>query len=99
MSAVSSIALSGMHAASTRMDVAAHNIANAQTPKFHRQVVQQQSQESAGVMTSITQADQPGPDLATDIVEQTSASYAFKANLRSIRVQDELMGSLLDVHA
>jgi flagellar hook protein FlgE len=88
-----------MQAASTRMGAAAHNIANAQTPNFHRQVVQQQSQESAGVMTSISQAEQPGADLATDIVEQTSASYAFQANLRSIRVQDQLMGSLLDVHA
>ncbi len=99
MNAVSSIALSGMHAASTRLDTAAHNIANAQTPNFKRQVVLQQSQERAGVVTSIGKASQPGADLATDIVEQASASYAYKANLRSIRVQDELMGSLLDVKA
>jgi flagellar hook protein FlgE len=99
MNAISSIAVSGVHAASTRLDVAAHNIANAQTPGFQRQVVHQQSQETAGVLTSVGKSEEVGPDLAADLVEQMEASYTYKANLRTIQTQEQMVGSLLDVKA
>jgi flagellar hook protein FlgE len=99
MSAISSIAASGVQAASTRIDVAAHNVANAQTPGFHRQKVHQRSQEMAGVVSSVGQAQEVGPDLAADLVEQKSASYQYKANLKTIQTQDQMMGSLLDLKA
>lgn len=99
MNTISSIAVSGAQAASTRLDVAAHNIANAQTPAFQRQVVHQQSQETAGVMTTLGKADEVGPDLAADLVAQMEASYNYKANLRTIRTQEQMLGSLLDVKA
>jgi flagellar hook protein FlgE len=99
MNAISSIAVSGVHAASTRLDVAAHNIANAQTPDFQRQVVHQASQETAGVVTSVGKSEEIGPDLAADLVEQMAASYAYKANLKTIQTQDQMMGSLLDIKA
>lgn len=99
MSTISSIAVSGVHAASTRLDVAAHNIANGQTPHFQRQVVHQQSQETAGVLTTVGKTDEIGPDLAADLVAQMEASYTYKANLRTIQTQNEMVGSLLDVKA
>ena len=99
MNTISSIAVSGVQAASTRLDVSAHNIANAQTPNFHRQVVHQQSQETAGVMTSVGKADEVGPDVAADLVEQMQASYSYKANLRTIQTQEQMLGSILDVKA
>jgi len=99
MNAISSIAVSGVQAASTRLDVAANNIANAQTPGFQRQTVHQASQETAGVVTSVGKSEEIGPDLAADLVEQMSASYAYKANLRTIHTQEQMMGSLLDVKA
>jgi len=99
MNTISSIAVSGVHAASTRLDVSAHNIANAQTPNFHRQVVHQQSQETAGVMTSVGKAEEVGPDVAADLVEQMQASYSYKANLRTIQTQEQMVGSILDVKA
>ena len=99
MSSISSIGLSGAQAASTRMDVAANNIANAQTEKFQRQVVNQQSQESGGVKVSVAQAQEIGPDLATDLVEQKMATYSYRANLRSIQTDQQMMGSLLDIKA
>ena len=99
MNTISSIAVSGAHAASTRLDVAAHNVANAQTPHFQRQVVHQQSQETAGVVTSVGKAQEIGPDLAADLIEQIAASYAYKANLKTIQTQDQMMGSLLDLKA
>ena len=98
MNTISSISLSGMQAASTRLNVSAHNVANANTPNFQRQVVHQ-SQEAAGVVTAVDKSEEVGVDLAAELIEQKAASYDYKANLRSLRTQEDLMGSLLDVKA
>lgn len=98
MNTISSIAVSGIHAAATRLDVSAHNVANDQTPGFRRQVVHQ-SQETAGVVASVGKADEIGTDLAAEMVEQAAASYTYKANLKTIQTQDQLTGSLLDLKA
>lgn len=99
MNALSSIALSGLGAASLRLVGSAHNIANSQTHGFHRQFVQQESLPDGGVAASIGRSAEPGHDLARDIVEQKAASYSFQASLGVIRTQDEMIGSLLDLHA
>lgn len=99
MSAISAIGLSGMQAATTRLDVSAHNIANSQTAKFQRQVVNQQSQESGGVTASVAQALEIGPELAKDLIEQRMASDTYRANLRSIQTDQRMLGSLLDIEA
>lgn len=99
MNSLNAIALSGMNAAMSRLGTSAHNIANDLTPDFRRQVVQQEALPEGGVVVSIGQAPEAGHDLARDIVEQKLASYSFKANLGVIRTQDEMLGSLLDLHA
>jgi flagellar hook protein FlgE len=99
MNTISSPAVSGVLAASTRLDAAAHNLANAQTPAFRRDVVSQQSQEGSGVLTTVGRADEIGADLEADLIAQKQAAYTYVANLKSIRTQDELMGSLLDIQA
>jgi len=99
MTSLPSIALSGRSAAALRLDVSAHNVANAETQDFRRQFVQQESQPTGGVASQVARAPEPGVDLAREMVDQMSASYAFKANLRVIRTNDEMLGSLLDLHA
>ncbi|HJW12663.1 MAG TPA: flagellar basal body protein [Albitalea sp.] len=99
MNSISSIAQSGMNAALVRLDAAANNIANLQTPGYRREQVAQQEQAQGGVSASIERAPQPGENLAEDIVQQMAASYAFKANLRTIQTQDVMMGALLDLRA
>jgi flagellar hook protein FlgE len=99
MSPISSIAISGMNAATTRLGVSAHNIANAVTPVFRRQQVQQQSQPGGGVATQVTRASAPGSHLAADLVEQKVALYSFKANLKTVQVEHEMLGSLIDLKA
>jgi len=94
-----STALSGMNAASLELATSAHNIANTQTPGFRRQGVARQAIEGGGVSATVTQATAPGESLAEDIVTQMSASYAFKANLKVLKTQDEVLGSLLDIRA
>lgn len=103
MNSTLSIGLSGLNAASTRLNVSAHNIANAQTPGFRRQQVVQSSQAEGGVAVALDSAASPEQapmaSLAEDIVEQMSAAYAFKANLKVIQTQQDMLGLWLDEKA
>ncbi len=99
MSSIASIALSGLNAASSQLATAAHNIANAQTPGFRRQLVQQTAQPESGGVVSIGRAAESGESLAEDVVAQMSATYAFKANVLTLKTQDRMLGSLLDMTA
>ncbi len=92
-------ALSGLNAASLRLDTHANNIANSLTPGYQRQTVVQQALPGGGVAASVARAEAPGESLANDLVGQISASYDYKANLKVVKTQDELMGSLLDLKA
>jgi flagellar hook protein FlgE len=99
MSSIASIALSGLNAASSQLATAAHNIANAQTPGFRRELVQQKAQPNGGVVASIGQVAETGDALAEDVVTRMSATYAFKANVLTLKAQDRVLGSLLDLTA
>lgn len=99
---LSSIGLSGMTAASDRMAVAAHNIANTQTPEFRRQRVVQESLAegvASRVEPSVAEGSGPMGDLIADVVDQKAAVYSFQANLRSVVVERELQRSLLNLEA
>lgn len=99
MNSLASIALSGLNASMLRLDAAGNNIANAQTPGFHRQTVLQNEEAGGGVSTSVERSPEPGENLAEDIVNQMSAAYSFKANLRVVQTHDEMLGALLDLKA
>ena len=99
MNPVSSIALSGLQAAQTRMSSSAHNIANAVTPSFRRQVVAQQTTPNGGVATTIARAPVAGDALAEDLVALKLARHLFTANLKVLRTQDQMLGTLLDTQA
>ena len=101
MSSLSSFGSSGLQAAQLRLDASANNVANMNTPNYRRQVVQQEAAAgSTGVRATVQREPQAeGVALEKEAVEQISATYAFKANLQTIKAQDEMMGSLLNVKA
>ena len=101
MPSLSSIGNSGLQAAQLRLDASANNLANANTPGYRRVTVAQEAvAENAGVRATAQRDQQAqGVALEQEAVEQMSATYAFKANLQTLRTQDEMMGSLLDVRA
>jgi flagellar hook protein FlgE len=92
---VSAIASTGLQAAQTRLSVSAHNVANEQTAGFRRQLVQQQTLPG-GTVVRVTTAQTPGTDLTSEMVHQKESLYAFKANLKAIQTEHEMLGSLLD---
>lgn len=101
MASISSIGSSGLQAAQLRLGASANNVANLNTPNYRRQVVEQQAApNSAGVSATVQRESQAGGvALEQEAVEQMSATYAFKANLQTIKAQDQMMGALLDVKA
>lgn len=99
MKSITAIASSGINAALLTMSASANNIANAVVPVYRRQQVVQQTQEGGGVTAGLTTADVSGSDLATDIVQQMTAVYSFKANLRTVQVEQEMLGTLFDEKA
>jgi flagellar hook-associated protein FlgK len=98
-STVFSTALSGVAAASTQLDVASHNISNAQTPHFKRQTVVQTAQPEGGVSTAIRSSPVDGSALSQDIITQLSSSYSYKANLQVIETANGMSGTLVDLRA
>lgn len=96
MASLTSISLSGMSAAQTQVAVAAHNVANANTPNFKRQQVNLSAQPQGGVLAEVSNTTTAGADLATDVVSQLQAKHAFIANLAVFKTQNKLAGSLLD---
>jgi flagellar basal-body rod protein FlgC len=70
MNSIASIALSGLQAATQRLDIASNNIANAATPASTPQRVDQQSLPDGGVGTSVSLVD---PALLTAAQSDTSA--------------------------
>ena len=99
MSSISSITLSGMNAAQTRLDSSAHNIANNSTPEFHRQEVVQTEQQAGGVSTALKQSSTEGAALADDMVAQLQSKNAFLANLAVFKTSNQMAGTLLDKSA
>lgn len=99
MTSVSSIALSGMNAAQTRLDSSAHNVANTETTPFRRQEVIQTEQTDGGVSTSLSKSAVSGAALETDMVAQLQAKNAFLANLAVFKTSNQMVGALLDQKA
>lgn len=99
MPSTPAIALSGLTAATTRLGAAAHNVANAQTAGFHRQVATARTVDGGGVRTDLARAATPGNRLEADLVDQLAARHGFMASLAVFRTHDRMMGSALDLFA
>lgn len=96
MASISSIALSGMNAAQTQLNVSAHNVANLSTEGFKRQQTVQTEQPDGGVKTSVTRSPVEGNALEADVVSQLQAKNAFLANLAVFKTSNQMAGALLD---
>lgn len=93
------IALSGLQAAQARLNSVANNLANAQTDNFQREQVVTSPQANGGTTARSQKMPMPGANLTADMVEQKSASYAWKANVQTLKTVDTMVGSLLSVKA
>lgn len=110
MNAVGSVyssAMSGLRAASRRLEASANNVANLNTDGFEPSRVALSDLSSGGVRISISdtaraKANDPaatavpsGTDPIEETVAQTTAAFAFRANLRTLYTAQSLDAALL----
>ncbi len=105
-SSASAIGQTGMRAAQLRLDVSAHNVANAQTPGFQRQrVAQSVNPDVGGVQVRVERDGEAAGHrgdmghLAQDMVNGKMSLYSFAANLEVVKTEQDMLGSLLDERA
>ncbi|MCM2333945.1 MAG: flagellar basal body protein [Anaeromyxobacteraceae bacterium] len=102
-------AQSGLEAASTRVNVSAHNVANALTPGYLPGRVDAAEQPGGGVTTAVSRPADPlaearadaallaasGTDLVAEVVAQAEAARLFEANAATLRTADALFEAAL----
>lgn len=101
MTSIASIAVSGMNAAQTALEVSAGNVANSGTPGYQRREVVNTQASGGGVNASVQfaatgQTATDGGSLITDVVSQLQAKNAFLANLAVFKTTNKMAGALLD---
>ncbi len=99
MNVISSIALSGMNAAQTRLQATAHNIANLDTQGFKRQEVSQSTVTEGGTLAQVSESVGSSIELETDMVQQLQAKNSYLANLSVFKANNAMLGTLLDIKA
>jgi len=98
-----SAAISGVQLGSLRMAVSAHNVANVNTPGFEQSDLVQVERSPGTAVGAIRRIANPDPqssgtDLAREFGgEMTEAQTGYNASLKVLKVQDEMLGSLLDI--
>jgi flagellar hook-associated protein FlgK len=94
-----SSSLSGMRAADLMMTTAADNTANLDTPDYHRERVDLTADPSGGVLTGVSQDQDPGVDLAQEVVTEIEAKFLYTANAKAIEAQRDTEQGLFDALA
>ncbi|TSE35288.1 flagellar basal body protein [Tepidimonas charontis] len=89
-------ALSGLKTAQLRLDISAHNVANASTAGFAPLAVRARALPQGGVEPTVQRLPAPGVDWTAQWVEQKMAANAFGANWRVFQTTDRMLGQLLD---
>jgi flagellar basal body rod protein FlgG len=102
-------AVSGMRAEQAQFDVAANNVANADTPGYSQEQVSQSALTGGGVQTTgvgvlpgIPPAEQPqvsNVDLGLQMANMMLASTLYGADAKMIGAQGRMNQSVLDILA
>jgi flagellar basal-body rod protein FlgC len=114
MSSISTIALSGMNAASRRLEVSASNISNINStgtlpnadgsvptgaPRAYTPSTIAVSDPQAPFANQSGLVAAPNVDLAQEAIGQLMASYSFAANATVLKADDRMTKALLDITA
>lgn len=93
------VAVTALNAASTRLAVAAHNLANINTPDFQAmQAIQVEQPSQRGVSVYTVRTDEP-TDLVRELVQQSMTLRYAQVNGRVIKTYREIMGEVVNLFA
>jgi hypothetical protein len=99
MNAITGIATSGLRAASTGLQAAAHNLANLATPDATRQAVALSADAGGGVSATVVAAPADPAAPLEDVAAMLTYKAMAGANLFVLKVADQTLGGLLDIRA
>ncbi len=98
--------LSGINNAFLREDVTARNLANVNTKDYKSTEVVNTENKNGGVSASVKMSKaKPNPannnnvNLITETVNQINNVNQEKANINTLRAQNEMIGSVIDMKA
>jgi flagellar hook protein FlgE len=91
------IAASGMNAAHAQLNVAANNIANANTPGYAARRADLVAAPSGGVQVAAEQSTGQTVHLANELVGLRQAALLYGANAMVIKTADQVYGSVLNI--
>lgn len=86
-----------MNAMSNWMNSNANNVANVNTEKYS--AIQTTISNQNNSVVAHSSETTKGTDLATEFTDQIVIDKSFKANADTIKAQDEMLGTLLDMRA
>ena len=92
------ISAAGMQHQAQRLRASAHNTANATTPTEESARLRVRGQERAYGVASYIETGATS-DAVREGVTQIESSQSFRANMRAVQTQDEMLGALLDLEA
>jgi flagellar hook protein FlgE len=94
-------AISGMQASTIRINAVGHDVANTNTPQFEQSRVNQSERLQGTEVSSITKEKNltsvSNTKLAQEQTESIIASASYKANSKVVKLQDEMLGTLIDL--
>lgn len=96
--------VSSMMANQVFMDNNAHNVANVNTDGYvpNKTIITEGSPQTPVANTSKATdngSERSQTDLSKELTDQITIENVQEANLKAIRTEDEMMGSLLDIRA
>jgi flagellar basal-body rod protein FlgC len=101
-----SASVSGAQTSAQGVALAANNIANLNTPGYQAKSLDQQALPQGGVVGDAVEQSQaalnPGAsnvDLATEAVNTDTQGAGYQADLKALQVQNNMLGTALDLKA
>ena len=89
---------SGLAATTVAQDVTADSIVDMSNPNYKaRRVIQSEAPDYAGTYVSSVHTIDKESDLAENMVDLMKNRNTYSANLKLIRVQDRMLGDLIDI--
>jgi flagellar hook protein FlgE len=92
------IASSALSAYGLRQATTANNVANINTPDYKAASVQLKENKAGGVQATVVTGNDR-VDISREATEMVSTKNSFKANLKVMRVADQMSKELLNIKA
>ena len=98
MNNITSIASSALNFYGIKQAVTANNVANLETTDFKASTVVAQDKVNGGVNAIVVKTND-SVDISREATNMISNSNGFKANIKTLKTQDEMTKELLNIKA